>query len=96
MGITLQEVLDHAARWFDTVMIHGGSAAEQAAFFLHPHPRIFVVNIGAAIDMEDQARLHRQWTNEVHRLGSFTVTPLNDSPERVRAVGTVYLAGRVS
>jgi hypothetical protein len=90
MAITLDEVLDHATRWFDTVMIHGGSAAEQAVFFLHPHPRIFVVNVGASIDMEEQARLHRQWKNEVHRLGSFIVTPLSRSPERVRAVGTVY------
>lgn len=89
MSITLQEVLDHGNAWFEVVMT-GGSAEAQAAFFLHPHARIYVMNNGASFDMAGQAGLHTQWINEVHSFGEFTVTPLSQSPERVRATGTVY------
>lgn len=87
--ITLDEVLDFAGRWFDTVM-NGGSAADQAAFFLDPRSRIYVLENGATFGFEEHFRLHAQWINEVHALGQFTLTPLNASPERVRAMGTVY------
>ena len=35
-------------------------------------------------------RIHAQWINERHSFGHFDLTPLNATPERVRARGTVY------
>jgi hypothetical protein len=87
--ITLDEVHAFANRWFGTVA-NGGSAADQAAFFIDPHARIYVLANGVTFGFEDHQRLHTQWINEIHRFGPFSLTPLNASPERVRAVGTVY------
>jgi hypothetical protein len=87
--ISLNEVLEFGSRWFDTVM-SGGSAGDQAAFFLDPNARIHVVSRGATIGFDEHCKLHAQWSNEVHRFGDFSVTPLNDSPERARATGSVY------
>ena len=87
--ITEDDVRDFGRRWFDTVG-SGGSAADQAAFFLDPHARIHVVWNGMTFDFEEHHRLHTQWINEAHQFGHFNVTPLNASPERARAIGTVY------
>lgn len=87
--ITLDEVQDFGTNWFNAVA-SGASAAEQAQFFLDPHARIYVVWNGATINLEDHEKLHGQWINEHHRFGQFHLTPLNASPERVRAKGTVY------
>lgn len=89
MPITLDEVhaLGHA--FFRTVS-SGGSAADQAAFFLHPNARIHVMLGGETIALDAHQILHRQWTNERHSFGPFTLTVLNAAPERVRATGTVY------
>ena len=87
--ITLDEVLNHGMTWFECVM-RGGSPAEQAAFFLHPHARIFIVSSGVTIDLDEHHKLHTQWVNERHELGGFTLTRLSETPERVRAIGTVY------
>lgn len=89
MAITLDEVLDHGARWFDTVK-SGGSAAAQAAFFIDPHSRIYVMESGVAIGFADHQKLHAQWINESHRFGDFSLTVLSATPDRVRATGTVY------
>jgi hypothetical protein len=95
--ITVNEVHDFGDRWFDAIM-RGASAAEQAVFFLDPHARIYVLWNGMTFSLEEHHRLHTQWINERHELGHFSLTPLNASPERVRAVGTVYwqveVAGR--
>jgi hypothetical protein len=95
--ITLDEVHDLANRWFDTVA-RGGSAADQAAFFLDPHARIYVLANGVTFGFEEHQKLHTRWINEIHRLGHVTLTPLNVSPERVRVTGSVYwqveVAGR--
>ena len=80
--ITLDDVQDFGTSWFNAVAT-GASAAEQARFLFHPHARIYVIWIGATISIED----HENWINERHR---FDLTPLNASPERVRAGGTVY------
>jgi len=93
--ITLDEVRDLGARWFETVM-RGGSAAQQAAFFLDPHARIHVVYLGVTIRFEEHEKLHAQWVNEVHRFGDFTVTQLSASPERARAIGTCYWQAEVA
>jgi hypothetical protein len=87
--ITVDEVLDFGNRWFDTVM-NGGSAADQAAFFLDTHSRIYVLENGTTFNFEEHHKLHAQWIKELHRFGHFDLTPLNASPERVRATGTVY------
>ena len=87
--ITLDEVHDFANRWFDTVA-SGGSAADQAAFFLDPHARIYVLANGVTFGFVEHQKLHTRWINEIHRLGHVTLTPLNVSPERARVTGSVY------
>ena len=95
--ITLDEIREFGARWFDAVA-NGATAAEQAQFFLDPHARIYIVWNGATLTLEDHERLHAQWIDERHSFGNFDLAPLNASPERVRAQGTVYwqveIAGR--
>src|SRR5260221_10420431 len=92
MDITLKDVLDHGARWFNTVA-SGGSAAAQAAFFLHPNPLIYVMATGVAISLDDHHRVHAQWVDEVYHFGPFNLTVLSTLPSRVRARGTVYWQG---
>jgi hypothetical protein len=87
--ITVDEVRDFGRRFFDAVA-SGASAAKQAQFFLDPHARIYIAWNGATISLEDHETLHAQWINEHHSFGHFDLTPLNASPERVRARGTVY------
>lgn len=87
--ISLDEVRDFSTKWFDTCM-GGGSAADQAAFFLDPHARINVVWNGVTINFDEHYKLHAQWINELAGFGEFHLTPLNSSPERVRAIGSVY------
>jgi hypothetical protein len=89
MPITVEEVVAFADKWFLTVW-GGGSAAAQAAFFLDPNARIYVVQGGETISFPEHEKLHRQWTNERHLFGAFNITTLNANPERVRATGTVY------
>jgi len=88
MAILLDEIEALVHRFFEAVK--SGSAADQAACFLDPHARIHIVNTGDTIGFEDHAKLHRQWTNERHLFGHFTLTPLTTAPERARATGTVY------
>lgn len=93
MAITLDEVVAFADKWFLTVW-GGGSAAAQAAFFLDPHSRIYVVQGGETISFPEHEKLHKQWTDERHLFGGFSITTLNAAPERVRATGTVYWEAR--
>ena len=86
--ITVDEMRDFGRRFFDAVA-SGASAAKQAQFFLDPHARIYIAWNGATISLEDHETLHAQWINEYHSFGHFDLTPLNASPERVRARGTV-------
>ena len=87
--ITVEDVREFGHRWFDTVG-RGGSAEDQAAFFLDKHARIYIVWNGVTFSLEEHHKLHTQWINERHQFGQFSQTPLSASPERVRAVGTVY------
>ncbi len=89
MPITLDEVIDHGTRWFNTVM-SGGTAAEQAKFFLDPNSRIVVMPSGVTFNCEEHYQLHLQWINELHEFSEFNLMPLCEQPERVRAIGTVY------
>jgi hypothetical protein len=87
--ITVEDVREFGHRWFDTVG-RGGSAEDQAAFFLDKHARIYIVWNGVTFSLEEHHKLHTQWINERHQFGQFSLTRLSASPERVRAVGTVY------
>ncbi len=89
MPITLQEVLEFADRWLATVLGRG-TPAEQAAFFVDPDSRLYILETGELMTFQDNYNLHCQLTNEVHTLGGFTMTPLNASPDRVRATGRFY------
>ena len=84
--ITVDEMRDFGRRLFDAVA-SGASAAKQSAIL---NARIYIAWNGATISLEDHETLHAQWINEYHSFGHFDLTPLNASPERVRARGTVY------
>ena len=57
MAITLDEVVVFAEKWFLTVW-GGGAAAAQAAFFLDPHARIYVMQGGETIDFAAHEKLN--------------------------------------
>lgn len=88
MSITLKDVHEFATNWFHAVA-SGATGDEQAKFFLHRDTRLFVGN-GESFTLDAHHQLHQKWTDEKHILGTFELTTINDSPERVRAVGTVY------
>jgi hypothetical protein len=50
--ITLEDVHEFGHRWFDTVG-RGGSAEDQAAFFLDKHERIYIVWNGVTFSLEE-------------------------------------------
>ncbi len=87
--ITQDEIFAFGDSWFETVT-QFGTAKQQAVFFAHETPRIYVMNSGISIDMVEHEKLHQQWINEEHGFGEFTITPLSKEPERVRVTGTVY------
>jgi hypothetical protein len=89
MPITLKEVLEFGDRWLTTVLSRG-LPAEQAAFFVDPDSRLYILENGALMTFQDNYDLHCQLINEVHSLGDFTLTVLNASPDRVRATGRFY------
>ena len=93
MTIELAEVLAMGER-FHHVVGTKGSGDDQAAFFLYPEPRIFM------LDQADVS-LHGNW--EIHqRIGEehfewmpgWVITQLNDEPERARATGAVLWQGQ--
>jgi len=94
MTITKDDVIALMNGFHDTVMFRKGTAEDQAAYFLHPEPRIFVPH-GADISLQANFEIHQSLTDERHVvLDPWDVTPLSDDPERVRAVGAVYWEGR--
>ena len=61
-----------------------GTAAQQAAFFLHPEPRIFILH-GEDVFMQGNYEIHQKLTDEKHAtVGSWDITPLCNAPERAR------------
>lgn len=94
MAITKAEVVALVNAFHDCSM-HGGTAAEQAAFFLHPEPRIFVLH-GSDLSLQANYEIHQKLTDEWHIAGEeWDVVPLCDEPDRVRVVGSVYWEGRL-
>ena len=90
MAITVDEVKAIAERWCDTLRDRDAPASERAKFFLHTAPRIYVVQAGIGISLEEHAAYHSQFSHQVLTLGDFTVTQLCDQPERARAIGSLY------
>ena len=93
MAIIKDEIIALAKRFHEVVMIDKGSAAQQAAFFLHPDPRIYILH-GEDISMEQNYEIHQKLADERHEVcAEWQVTPLCEEPERVHAVGRRLLAG---
>ncbi len=93
MAITKEEVVALVTAFHDC-SCGGGTAAEQARFFLHPEPRIYVLH-GEDVSMQTNHEIHQKLTDERHITGDqWEITPLCDQPERARAVGSVYWEGR--
>jgi hypothetical protein len=90
-----EEVIALMNSFHDVVMFHKGTAAEQAAFFLYPEPRIFIPH-GEDISLQTNYEIHQKLTDEFHApMEEWEFTPLSSQPERVRAVGAVYWQGRL-
>lgn len=94
MAITKQEVVDLVNRFHDLTCIKKGTGEEQAKFFLHPEPRIFILH-GEDISLQQNYEIHQRLVDEQHvPSDSWEITQLSDNPERARAVGSVYWQGR--
>jgi hypothetical protein len=89
MPITPKEVFDFCDRWLTTVM-RPGTPSEQAAFFIDPDSRLYILQNGEIMTFQDNYDLHCQLTDEIHILSDFTLAILNASPDRVRAAGRFY------
>ena len=96
MTITKDDVISLMNGFHDVVMFRKGTAAEQAAFFLHPEEaRIFVPH-GEDVSVQANYEIHQKLSDERHiPLEPWDITPLCEQPERARAVGAVYWEGRV-
>lgn len=94
MAISKDDVIALMNAFHDVVMFKKGTAEDQAAFFLHPEPRIFIPH-GGDLSLQTNYEIHHKLTDERHIvLEPFDITPLCDDPERVHAVGAVYWEGR--
>jgi len=95
MAITKQEVVELVKRFHDVTMLEKGTGEDQAAFFLHPEPRIFILH-GEDISLQQNYEIHQRLVDEVHAVcDQWQITQLSNSPERARAVGAVYWQGRL-
>jgi hypothetical protein len=63
--ITKEEVIRLMKRFHDVVMFDKGTAAEQAAFFFDPEPRISVPH-GEDITLQTDYEIHQKLTDEKH------------------------------
>ena len=88
MAITKEEIITLVKQFHDVVMFDKGTAAEQAAFFLHQEPRIFIPH-GEDITLQTNYEI-RQKTEKHAPLDQWEIIPLSSQPERVRAIGAVY------
>lgn len=94
MAITEDEVIALVERFHDCSMLEKGDAAAQAAFFLHPEPRIFVPH-DQDLSMQANYEIHQTLTDELHvTFRPWDIAQLNTDPERARCTGAVYWQGR--
>ena len=93
MTITKEEVLDLMKRFHGVMIFDKGTGTDQAAFFLHPEPRIFIPH-GEGISLQTNYEIHQKLTDEMHApCAEWDIIPLSSRPERVRAIGAVYWQG---
>ncbi len=90
MPITVAEITEFAERWCDTLRSGDAPAAERAKFFLNSGPRIFIQETGASLTLDEHAAYHSQFSTQIITIGDFTVTQLSTTPERARAIGSLY------
>jgi hypothetical protein len=85
VAITEEEVITLVKKFHDVVMLDKGTAAEQAVFFLHPEPRIFIPH-GEDVTLRTNYEIHQKLMDEKHApLDQWEIIPLSSQPERVRA-----------
>lgn len=95
MTITKEEVIALMNKFHDVVMFDKGTGADQAAFFLHPEPRIYIPH-GEDISLQTNYEIHQKLADELHvPMDEWEIIPLSSHPERVRAIGAVYWQGRL-
>jgi hypothetical protein len=95
VAITKEDVIALMKKFHDLVMFDKGTATEQAAFFLHPEPRIFIPH-GEDISLQTNYEIHQKLADEVHApMDLWEIIPLSSRPERARAIGAVYWQGRL-
>ncbi|MGE5562422.1 MAG: hypothetical protein ACM3ZV_03850 [Bacillota bacterium] len=93
MSISLEEVLDLADRFHHLVQVEKGDAAEQAKFFLHPNPLIFLPH-GEDVTLQRNYEIHQGLTQErCINLRPWDLQVTCAEPERARATGNVYWEG---
>ena len=90
--ISLKEVTGLLQQWFEIVET-GGDPKKRASLYLHPNPW-FIMPDGASMDMTYHHQMHTKWCDERHECGKLYLTPLCESPHRVRVEGTVYWEAR--
>ena len=96
MAITKDEVISLMNDFHEVAMVRKGTAAEQAAFFLHPDEARVIVPHGDDISMQANYEVHQLLADEVHvPLEPLDVTMLSAEPERARSVGAAYWEGRL-
>lgn len=94
MTVSLEEVREFGERFHHVVGILKGDGDAQAAFFLHPEPRIIVAH-GEDISAEGNWRIHQRIADEQFTwLDPWDLVQLSDEPERARATGAVLWEGR--
>lgn len=94
MTISLEEVRALGERFHHVVGSEKGDGDAQAAFFLHPEPRIIVAH-GEDISMDGNWTIHQRIVDErITWLEPWDLCQLSDEPERARATGAVLWEGR--
>ena len=75
MAISKGDVVSLMNEFHDTVMFKKGTAEDQARFFPHPEPRIFVSH-GEDLSLQTNYEIHQKLTDERHIvLEPFNITP---------------------
>jgi len=70
-----------------------GTAAQQAAFFLHPEPRIFILH-GEDVSMQGNYEIHQKLTDEKHATNGRPVSAPKRAPLKCQ-VGEDWVVQRV-
>ena len=90
--ITIEEVTNLLLHWFELVET-SATAEQRESLYLYPNSR-FIMPDGTSMDFTYHEKMHTQWCDEKHECGKLYLTPLCDSPPRVRVEGTVYWEAR--